>query len=94
LSAGEAALMLALLGDSTQMGARAGGPEAPPFRFVADASEDCHRPLPGACELVDLLEGIARHNEVAVVPLERWLHVCGYEEEADRVAFGPKVIAA
>jgi hypothetical protein len=44
--------------------------------------------------LVDLLEGIARHNEVAVVALERWLHARGYEEEADRVAFGPKVIAA
>jgi hypothetical protein len=36
----------------------------------------------------DLLDGVGRHDQVAVVRLERWLRARGYDEEADRVAYG------
>jgi len=34
----------------------------------------------------DLLDGIGRHDQVAVVRLERWLRGRGYDDEAHRVA--------
>jgi hypothetical protein len=30
-----------------------------------------------------LLDGLGRHDQVAVVRLERWLHARGYDDEAD-----------
>jgi hypothetical protein len=35
---------------------------------------------------VDLLDGIGRHDQVAVVRPERWLPGRGYDDAADRVA--------
>jgi hypothetical protein len=32
------------------------------------------------------LAGFARHDQVAVMRLERWLRARGYEDAADRVA--------
>jgi hypothetical protein len=32
------------------------------------------------------LDGVGRHDQVAVVRLERWLRARGYDDEADRVA--------
>jgi len=43
----------------------------------------------GSCatlELIGLLDGVARHDQVAVVRLERWLRADGYDDQADRVA--------
>src|SRR3954451_11849894 len=40
----------------------------------------------GQRSLVDLLDGVGRHDQVAVVRLERWLRARGYDDEADRVA--------
>ncbi len=42
--------------------------------------------LRDARELIDLLDGVGRHDQVAVVRLERWLRARGFGEEADRVA--------
>jgi hypothetical protein len=45
-------------------------------------------PLPSlldAWELVDLLDGVGRRDQVAAGRFERWLRAHGYEE-ADRVA--------
>jgi hypothetical protein len=39
-----------------------------------------------ARELVDLLDGVGRHDQVAQLRLERFLRARGYGEEADRVA--------
>ena len=53
--------------------------------FAKYAAQDRHLLLRDARELVDLLDGIGRHDQVAVVRLERWLGAHGYDEEADRV---------
>jgi hypothetical protein len=37
-------------------------------------------------EVIDMLEGIGQHDQVAQLRLERWLRSRGYESEADRVA--------
>jgi hypothetical protein len=50
------------------------------------ASEDRYLVLRDARELVDLLEGVGRHDHVALVRLERWLRARGYDDEPDRVA--------
>jgi hypothetical protein len=50
------------------------------------AAEDRYLVLRDARELLDLLDGAGRHDQVAVVRLERWLPARGYDEEADRVA--------
>jgi hypothetical protein len=43
--------------------------------------------IPGSLrELVGLLDGVGRHDQVAVVRLERWLRARGDDDEADRVA--------
>lgn len=34
----------------------------------------------------DMLDGIGRHDQVAVVRLERWLRARGYDEAVDRPA--------
>jgi len=47
---------------------------------------DRHLLLRDARELIDLLDGVGRHGQVAIVRLERWLRARGYDEEADRVA--------
>jgi len=39
-----------------------------------------------ALELVDLLDGVGRQDQVAVGRLERWLRGRGYDDEPDRVA--------
>jgi hypothetical protein len=39
-----------------------------------------------AREPVDLLDGVGRHDQVAVVRLERWLRSRGCDGAADRVA--------
>jgi hypothetical protein len=54
--------------------------------FAKYAAEDRYLVLRDARELVDLLEGVGRHDQVAVVRLERWLRARGYDDEADRVA--------
>jgi hypothetical protein len=54
--------------------------------FAKYAAEDRYLLLRDARELVDLLDGIGRHDQVAVVRLERWLRARGYDDEADRVA--------
>jgi len=41
--------------------------------------------LRDARELVDLLDGVGRNDQVAVVRLERWSGL-GYDHAADRVA--------
>ena len=51
-----------------------------------DKAADHYLLLRDARELVDLLDGIGRHDQVAVVRLERWLRARGYDDEADRVA--------
>jgi hypothetical protein len=42
--------------------------------------------LAEACALVDLLDAVGRHDQVAVLRLERWLRARGFGEEAGRVA--------
>ena len=54
--------------------------------FAKYAAEDRYLLLRDAREVVDLLEGVGRHDQVAVVRLERWLRARRYDEEADRVA--------
>jgi hypothetical protein len=54
--------------------------------FVKYAAEDRYLLLRDARELIDLLDGIGRHDQVAVVRLERWLRARGFDDEADRVA--------
>jgi hypothetical protein len=50
------------------------------------AAQDRAMRLAEARELVDLLDGVGRHDRVAVMRLERWLRARGYEDAADRVA--------
>jgi hypothetical protein len=50
------------------------------------AAQDRAMRLAEARELVDLLDGVGRHDQVAAMRLERWLRMRGYGEEADRVA--------
>jgi hypothetical protein len=54
--------------------------------FAKYAAEDRYLLLRDARELVDLLDGVGRHDHVALVRLERWLRARGYDDEADRVA--------
>jgi hypothetical protein len=54
--------------------------------FAKYAAGDRYLLLRDARELIDLLDGIGRHDRVAVVRLERWLRARGYDDEADRVA--------
>jgi hypothetical protein len=54
--------------------------------FARYAADDRYLLLRDARELVDLLDGVGRHDQVAVVRLERWLRARGYHDEADRVA--------
>ena len=54
--------------------------------FAKYAADDRYLVLRDARELVDLLDGVGRHDQVAVVRLERWLRARGYDDEADRVA--------
>ena len=54
--------------------------------FARYAADDHYFLLRDARDLVDLLDGIGRHDGVAVVRLERWLRARGYDDEADRVA--------
>jgi hypothetical protein len=35
---------------------------------------------------LNLLDGVGRHDQVAVVRLERWLRARGYDDAADLVA--------
>jgi hypothetical protein len=42
--------------------------------------------LAEARELVDMLAGVGRHDQIAAMRLERFLRVRGYADEADRVA--------
>jgi hypothetical protein len=49
------------------------------------AAQDRAMRLVEARELVDLLDGVGRHDRVAVLRLERWLRVRGCEDEADGV---------
>jgi hypothetical protein len=53
--------------------------------FAKYAGEDGYLLLRDARELIDLLDGLGRHDQVAVVRLERWLRARGYDEEADLV---------
>ena len=52
---------------------------------LADALGEA-RELSGARELVDMLDAVGRHDQVAQLRLERRLRARGYTEEADRVA--------
>jgi hypothetical protein len=54
--------------------------------FARYAAEDRYLLLRDARELLDLLDGVGRYDQVAVVRLERWLRARGYDDEADRVA--------
>ena len=54
--------------------------------FAKYAANDRYLLLRDARELIDLLDGVGRHDQVAVVRLERWLRARGYDEVADRVA--------
>jgi hypothetical protein len=54
--------------------------------FAKYAADDRYLVLRDARELVELLDGVGRHDQVAVVRLERWLRARGYDDEADRVA--------
>jgi hypothetical protein len=54
--------------------------------FALYAADDRYLLLRDARELGDLLDGVGRHDQVAVVRLERWLRARGYDDEADRVA--------
>jgi hypothetical protein len=49
-------------------------------------AEDRQLRLAEVRELVDMLAGVGRHDQVAVMRLERWLRARGYEDAADRVA--------
>jgi hypothetical protein len=49
-------------------------------------AEDRELHLAEARELVDMLAGVGRHDQVAMMRLERFLRLRGYEAEADRVA--------
>jgi len=55
-------------------------------RFAKYAAEGRYLLLRDARELVDLLDGVGRHDQVGVVRLERWLRARGLRGEADRVA--------
>jgi hypothetical protein len=50
------------------------------------AAADRELRLAEARELVDMLQAVGRHDQVATLRLERWLRSRGYEVEADRVA--------
>jgi hypothetical protein len=50
------------------------------------AAQDKAMRLAEARELVDLLDGVGRHDRVAGLRLERWLRARGFGDEADRVA--------
>jgi hypothetical protein len=50
------------------------------------AAKDRQLRLAEARELVDMLVGVGRHDQVAAMRLERFLRSRGYESEADRVA--------
>jgi hypothetical protein len=50
------------------------------------ATGDRYFVLRDARELMDLLDGLGRLDQVAVVRFERWLRARGYDDEADRVA--------
>ena len=54
--------------------------------FAKYAAENRYLLLRDTRELVDLLDGVGRHDQVAVVRLERCLGARGYDDEADRVA--------
>ena len=54
--------------------------------FAKDAAKDRCLLLRDARELVDLLDGVGRHDQVAFVRLERSLRARGCDDEADRVA--------
>ena len=54
--------------------------------FAKYAADDRYLLLRDARELIDLLDGVGRHDQVAVVRLERWLRARGYDDDADRVA--------
>ncbi|MGI8429434.1 MAG: hypothetical protein ACR2OB_09045 [Solirubrobacteraceae bacterium] len=49
-------------------------------------AEDRELRLTEARELVDMLAGVGRHDQVAVMRLERWLRARDYEAEADRLS--------
>jgi hypothetical protein len=53
---------------------------------LAAAAELRDVALADARELVDPLDGVGRHDQVAMLRLERWLRACGYEAEADRLS--------
>lgn len=46
-------------------------------------AEDGYLLLQGTREVIDLLDGVVRHDTAPVVRLGRWLGTCGYDEEAD-----------
>ena len=50
------------------------------------AAEDRHLRLSEARELVDMLAGVGRHDQVATLRLERWLRARGFDEAAEGVA--------
>ena len=50
------------------------------------AAEDRHLRLSEARELVEMLAGVGRHDQVATLRLERWLRARGFDEAAERVA--------
>ncbi len=54
--------------------------------FAKYAADDRYLLLRDARELIDLLDRVGRHDQVAVVRLEGWLRARGYDDEADRVA--------
>jgi hypothetical protein len=54
--------------------------------FAKYAADDRYLVLRDARELIDLLDGVGRYDQVAVLRLERWLRARGYDDEADRVA--------
>ncbi len=50
--------------------------------FARYAADDRYLMLRDARELIDLLDGVGRHDQDAVVRLERWLRARGYDDEA------------
>jgi hypothetical protein len=54
--------------------------------FARYAAEDRYLLLRDARELLDLLDGVGRHDQVAVVRLEWWRRARGHDDEVDRVA--------
>lgn len=50
------------------------------------AAQDRAMRFAEARELVDLLDGVGRHDHVATLRLGRWLRARGHGEAADRVA--------